>query len=181
MSDDRDNHPRWLLRRADQVPVAGLVIAALTLTAGWWLLHGGPSGCLVEIDRAETLTARFEVDVNTADLPELMQLPGIGPKLARRIIESRDAAGLFTDQADLRRVRGIGPKTLEKLRPFLQPIPDKSSGKRCQEPFIWPLGMWSAFSWQNNTRNGCRGRDAGFPAPPAQIRARIRAYGSSKS
>ena len=125
MSDDRDHHPRWLLRRADQIPVVGLVAAALAITAFWWFLHGGPQGRLVEIDRAEPLAARFEVDVNTADAPELMQLPGIGPKLARRIIQSRDDAGPFTDQADLRRVRGIGPKTLEKLRLHLQPIPDQ--------------------------------------------------------
>ena len=110
---DRADHPRWLLRRADQIAVAGLVAAALALTAVWWFFLGGGTGSLIEIDRAEPLAARFEVDVNTADAPELMQLPGIGPTLARRMIESRDSAGPFTNQIDLRRVRGIGPKTLE--------------------------------------------------------------------
>ena len=116
------NQPRWLLRRTDQAAVAGLVVTVLVVMAGWWFFLGGGDGRrLIEIDRAEPLVARFQLDANTADAPELMQLPGIGPKLAQRIIESRDTLGPFADQDDLRRVRGIGPKTLEKLRPHLRP------------------------------------------------------------
>jgi competence protein ComEA len=114
--------PHWLLRRADQAAVAVLVATALAAMAGWWLAAGGWRGQLIEIDRAEPLAARFEVDVNTADLPELMQLPGIGEKMADRIIESRKTVGPFASHDDLRRVRGIGPKTLEQIRPYLRPI-----------------------------------------------------------
>jgi competence protein ComEA len=117
-------HPRWLLRRADQAAVAALVVAAFVATVGWWIAHGGWRGRLIEIDRADPLAARFEVDINAADWPELMQLPGVGPTLAHRIVESRRTAGPFMDQADLRRVRGIGPKTLEQIRPYLRPMPD---------------------------------------------------------
>ena len=120
---DPKHHPRWLLRRADQVAVAALVVVALAATAGWWFSHGGWRGRLIEIDRAEPRTARFEVDINAADWPELMQLPGVGPTLAHRIVESRQAAGPFVDHDDLRRVRGIGPKTLEQIRPYLRPMP----------------------------------------------------------
>jgi competence protein ComEA len=116
-------HPRWLLRRADQAAVAALVASALVAMIGWWAVHGGWRGKLIEIDRAEPLAARFEVDINTADWPELMQLPGIGPTLAHRIVEVRDTAGPFADHDDLRRVRGIGPKTLEQIRPYLRPMP----------------------------------------------------------
>ena len=56
-----------------------------------------------------------------------MQLPGIGPTLAKRIVESRQAAGPFADQDDLRRVRGIGPKTMEQIRPYLRPMPDSAN------------------------------------------------------
>jgi competence protein ComEA len=58
-----------------------------------------------------------------ADWPELSLLPGVGETLARRIVESRSKHGRFADLDDLRRVRGIGPKTLERIRPFLRPLP----------------------------------------------------------
>jgi competence protein ComEA len=45
--------------------------------------------------------------------------------MARRIVESRQATGEFRDHDDLRRVRGIGPRTLEKMKPYLLPMPDQ--------------------------------------------------------
>lgn len=99
-----------------------MVLLALLAMAGWWLAGGGWQGRLVEVERAEPLTARFEIDINAADWPELVQLPGIGPTLAQRIVESRRTRGPFIDHNDLRRVRGIGPKTLEQIRPYLRPL-----------------------------------------------------------
>lgn len=122
-SQDRPAWPHWLLRRADQAAVAGLVLAGLAAAVGWWVWQGGPSGRLIEIDRAGPLEARFEVDINQAEWPELTQLPDIGETLARRIVESRQREGPFVDHEDLLRVRGIGPKTLEGLRPYLRPMP----------------------------------------------------------
>jgi competence protein ComEA len=119
---DTPYHPHWLLRRRDQAAVAALIVVALLATAGWWIVQGGWSGRLVEIDQAAPQTACFEVDVNTADWPELAQLPGIGQKLAKRIVESRQTDGPFTSPDDLRRVRGIGKKILEGIRPYLRPI-----------------------------------------------------------
>jgi competence protein ComEA len=122
--------PRWLLRRADQAAVAALVAVALLAMAAWWTAHGGWRGNLIEIDWADPLTARFEVDINAADWPELMQLPGIGQTLAQRIVESRQAAGPFADHEDLRRVRGIGPKAFEHIRPYLRPMPNAANVAR---------------------------------------------------
>ena len=118
--------PHWLLRRADQVAVAALVVVALGALGGWWISQGGLGGRLIEIDQAEPLSANFQVDINTADWPELMQLPGIGQTLAKRIIESRQKAGPFGDPDDLRRVRGIGPKKMEEIRPYLRPMTGRS-------------------------------------------------------
>ena len=59
------------------------------------------------------------VDPNTADAAALTVLPGIGPALARRIVEEREAAGPFRRPEDLTRVRGIGPKTLATIKPRL--------------------------------------------------------------
>lgn len=55
------------------------------------------------------------VNLNTANQSELEALPGVGPKLAERIIEARQER-LFTSLADLDQVPGIGPKLLEQLR-----------------------------------------------------------------
>ena len=76
---------------------------------------------MVEWDKPRPQVAKFQVDVNTADWPELAQLPGIGTTLAQRIVEVRESEGPFTDANSLRRVRGIGPITLRRIEPYLQP------------------------------------------------------------
>ena len=58
------------------------------------------------------------VDLNTADAGQLQSLPGIGPVLAERIIAHREANGPFASVEDLGDVSGIGPKTLESIRPL---------------------------------------------------------------
>lgn len=122
-----ETRPRGaVLRRADQAVVAGLVLCALVSMAVYWVVQGGPWGELIEIDRAEPLTARFLVDINTAEWPELAELPEIGETLARRIVDSRLRDGAFRDHSDLKRVPGIGPRTLEKLRPYLLPMPEQA-------------------------------------------------------
>jgi competence ComEA-like helix-hairpin-helix protein len=55
------------------------------------------------------------VDLNTADEATLQTLPGVGPALARRILEARKERP-FRSVDDLTRVRGIGPATLRRLR-----------------------------------------------------------------
>ena len=64
------------------------------------------------------LATGTRIDVNKASAEELQRLPGVGPVLAARIIAEREKKA-FDSAADLRRVSGIGAKTLEKLRPFL--------------------------------------------------------------
>lgn len=62
------------------------------------------------------------VAINRATLAELQTLPGIGPKFSQRIIDEREKKQ-FTTVDDLRRVPGIGAKTLEKLRPYITIAP----------------------------------------------------------
>lgn len=101
----------------------GLVASLLALTVCYWLYHGGHRGQLIEIDRASPLEAKFLVDINRADWPEILQLPGLGETLAQRVLAEREQNGPYRDIDELTRVDGIGPKTLEKIRPYLLPIP----------------------------------------------------------
>lgn len=79
---------------------------------------------VVNIAPSEPLTAKEArlqnrvIDVNQATLEDLQLLPGIGPKIAQRILDEREKKP-FASVEDLRRVYGIGPKTLEKIRPYV--------------------------------------------------------------
>ena len=60
----------------------------------------------------------FPVNINTASKKELDALPGIGEVLAQLIIDYRSANGPFSTVDELTKVKGIGAKTLEKLKPY---------------------------------------------------------------
>ena len=59
------------------------------------------------------------VDLNTATSADLLRLPGIGSATAARIIDARTHGGPFTRVEDMLRVKGIGPKKLAALRPYV--------------------------------------------------------------
>ena len=56
------------------------------------------------------------LNLNTATLAELDSLPGVGPVLAQRILDARDAQGGFRSVSDLRKVEGIGDARYEQLK-----------------------------------------------------------------
>lgn len=68
------------------------------------------------------------IDVNSAGLDALQSLPGIGAKMAQRIVDERQKSP-FQSVDDLRRVFGIGAKTLEKLRPLVVAGPPLSAAR----------------------------------------------------
>lgn len=69
---------------------------------------------------------RAPVDLNRAGVGELDGLPGIGPVLAGRIVLQRRRFGPFRGVDELLAVRGVGPRLLERIRPWttVQPQPD---------------------------------------------------------
>ena len=60
-----------------------------------------------------------KINVNAADAAELCELPGVGERYAARIVAYREEHGPFEKAEDLAAVKGIGPGTVDKLRPYV--------------------------------------------------------------
>ena len=98
----------------------GLVAAAFLLVAP--VAHAGG----LSQDAAEAKTAVAAVNLNTASAAQLEELPGIGAKMALRIVEYRQKSGGFKKIEDLMNVKGIGEKAFLKLKPHLTVSPPKA-------------------------------------------------------
>jgi competence protein ComEA len=97
-----------LLRR---VFALGLAMAvALALAAG---------PALAAPQAAAKAAPATKVDLNTATAEQLTELPGVGPKLAERIVEYRQKNGGFHEPRELMNVRGIGEKSYQRIEPWL--------------------------------------------------------------
>src|SRR5687768_2759913 len=121
-----DQGPRAARTGPASAPLAacGVVLALLALVGlarsyapepappRWEAPDAGPAP-----EVAELLAGR-PIDVNRATAAELELLPRVGPALAARIVEERERAGPFRSIADLERVRGIGPRTIERIAPL---------------------------------------------------------------
>ena len=97
-----------ILRRS----LAGFAFAAWFLTAASF---GGSSRVLAAEAKAPAGPSAV-VNINTADAAQLMTLHGVGPALAKRIVDYRTAFGKFASPADLTAVPGIGSAKLEKMK-----------------------------------------------------------------
>lgn len=124
--EDQTPQPQVFLRRNDQLVLGGVAFCLLAAMAVLWYLRGGATGDLVELDQMQREPLRFVTDINRAEWTELSELPGIGETLAKRIVEDRTTHGPFRQLDELRRVRGIGPKLLERIRPYLAPLDESS-------------------------------------------------------
>jgi comEA protein len=74
------------------------------------------------------------INLNTATSEELQLVPGIGPVTAEKILQMRKSYGAFKSVDDLRAVRGIGPKRLEKMRKYLTVGKAASTAKPANAP-----------------------------------------------
>lgn len=113
--------------------VAFLIILILAGTGFWCLRRFSPTLFLGKPDfiavpnedlpnstASESVKEKPELlNINTASVEELQTLPSIGPQTARKIIQYREAQGDFTSVDALTEVKGIGEKTLEKVKPYI--------------------------------------------------------------
>ena len=103
--DRRENGPFRTLEDLERV--VGLGEKTVSRLAQYLTLTSAPFA--VRSDRGL-------LDLNRAAPEDIVQLPGIGPELARRIVEFRHRSGGFRELDDLLAVPGIGPGIVEKIR-----------------------------------------------------------------
>ncbi len=105
---------------------AAFLLGAATALLGAYAVSSWRAGT-----RPTELSSR--IDLNRAGQAELLQLPGVGPHLARRIEDYRAAHGGFRDVDELGGVEGVGPATLERLRPWVW-VRDEGNGEESEVP-----------------------------------------------
>lgn len=84
--------------------------------------QGGSRSRTSRIEAPSEALPQGKVDINRATLDDLIAIPGVGPVMARRILEARQASngGTFGSLEELAAIRGIKEKTLSRLRPYLK-------------------------------------------------------------
>ena len=105
------------------MPLTVIGLATLTI----WLTFSRQR--LVDFFHPPERIIRFSLDINSAPPTELSLLPGIGPTMASRIIETRQQRGPFKSVDDIAHVPGIGKITLQEMRPFIRTIPEHHTEK----------------------------------------------------
>lgn len=120
LSDETVN---LFFRAKDQATVCLLLVAAVSLVGLRYLVISdfrlNDKQAAIEFDQAASREYHFELDVNSAEWNQLTLLPGIGERLAHRIVEFRNVQGSIDNVDQLIAVDGIGPKKLASIRPYL--------------------------------------------------------------
>lgn len=100
--------------------IALSAFAVLGLAAlGYKNYFARPKLKVVSMDYEAAVKEKRVVNINIADLNKIETLPGVGPKLAKDIIDYRAAHGSFLFKEDLTKVRGIGPKKYEEIKEYI--------------------------------------------------------------
>lgn len=115
MSYSRKRNNRWIVFIVCYCAAMLLILTGVRV----WEYRNTVSALPVEITDIPAPVTVLLVDINTAELDELIELPGIGNGLGKRIIEYREANGGFDSIEDIMLVNGIGQATFEKLKPLI--------------------------------------------------------------
>jgi competence protein ComEA len=106
------------------------LVSALALCAALVISVPAASAQSAPATTSPATSSKPAINLNTATLDQLETLPGIGPKVAERIIEHRTKSGGFKRIEELMNVKGIGEKSFLKLKPLIVVTPktDKAPG-----------------------------------------------------
>lgn len=108
------------LRFRDQILFAVVSATALVFMTIYCVRTSHWGAEPIELERQPQRELDFKIDLNDSTWVEWSQLPGIGPVLSHRIVEDREKNGPFRNIDDLDRVKGIGPKKIDALRPYVR-------------------------------------------------------------
>ena len=115
--------PRFLPADRESVALAASAVAAAVLLGVRYAQACGVGMTAAAVERADPRPFVYRLDVNGAAAVEFAQLDGVGPTLAGAIVAHRDRVGGFLSPDDLLAVKGVGPRTLAKIRPHLTTRP----------------------------------------------------------
>ena len=96
-------------------------------------MNSSPVASLTDQVPAAVATKRYHqalLDLNRATDKDFDALPGVGPKLAERIMKYRQSVGIFRSLDELQAVKGIGKKKFERIRPLVTVTPDAGLSDR---------------------------------------------------
>ena len=102
------------------------------------LLAAGDSVVEDRERRSRPLADGETIDPNVASAEELDRLPGVGASKALRIVRERDENGPYASVEELARVTGLGPKSVERLKPYLRVAGSGGGGSASVRARAWP-------------------------------------------
>ncbi|MGB3634038.1 MAG: helix-hairpin-helix domain-containing protein [Rubrobacteraceae bacterium] len=123
-SGDQGSSLGFLGRYKPQIVISFLVVLVL-MGGAFYAARGSENAPKVVYSASlEEVAAEANqpllININTADVEELDELPEVGPSTAQEIVDHRQANGLFRTVDELEEVSGIGPKTIEEIKPFAE-------------------------------------------------------------
>jgi competence protein ComEA len=95
--------------------LAWVCLAALLVAPGAAQLTAADDG-------AQSGETKQKIDINKATAEQLTAIPGVGPTLAQRIVDFREKQGRFRRVEDLLKIKGIGEKSFQKIRPWVKVV-----------------------------------------------------------
>lgn len=105
------------LTRQEKNVILAVIFAALVGIGISYLFKVMPAA--EKIYATPSFNKPLKVNINTADKEQLAELPLVGPKTAQAIIDYRIKSGNFTEINQLKNIKGISDKKLEKIKAFL--------------------------------------------------------------